>query len=312
MLYFCFSPEAMDKLQSSSMNQTSYLPIEYRVSLLFLYTLILLGGSLGVGLMSTTLKSNMLSITTVSVINLLVVHTLFLLTVPFRIYYYASNHWALGYNFCKLVSGMIHAHMYLSFIFYIVILIARYLAYFEWGHRLDFYRALHAVIASVSLWAIILGTAVPATVVTYGSGTNGSQSAEVCFNFGGALYSDSVGTLNYIMCAVVLLACTILACVQLWILWRVYHKHGRASYTHQEFWAQIKSMCFVLIMFICFVPYHAFRIYYVSMYWDGLQKANEIFLTFTAFSCFDMLTFVGRGVWWPVYTQCCDVCGRKK
>ncbi|XP_036452483.1 probable G-protein coupled receptor 141 [Colossoma macropomum] len=297
---------------SNVTTQPPMLPLEYRVSLVFLYTLIFLGGSIGAGLMSTILKSNMLSITTVSVINLLVVHLLFLLTVPFRIYYYVSDHWALGRDFCKMVSGMIHAHMYLSFIFYIVILAARYLAYFEWGHQLEFYRALHAVIASVSLWAIILGSALPASLVTYGSVPNGSLSNEVCFDFGGALQNVGVEILNYIISAVVLLAWIVLACIQLCILWRVYGKYGRASFAHQEFWAQIKSLFFVLIMFLCFVPYNVFRIYYVSKYWAGLQKVNEVFLAITAFSCFDMLTFAGRGVWRSAYTQCCTLCERRR
>ncbi|XP_072544203.1 probable G-protein coupled receptor 141 [Salminus brasiliensis] len=300
----------MAELSSDATNQTSIIPMEYRVGLVFLYSVVFLGGSVGIGLMSTILKSNM-SITTVSVINLLVVHLLFLLTVPFRIYYYAGNHWALGSTFCKLVSSMIHAHIYLTLIFYIVILTARYLAYFELGYRLEFYRVLHAVMASVTLWVIILGSALPATVVNYGSAATGGGN-EVCFNFGASLSYSPVGVLNYIMSAVVLLVCIVLASIQLWILSRVYRKHGQASFAHQEFWAQIKSLCFVLIMFLFFVPYHAFRIYYVSNYWDGLQIVNEVFLTFTTFSCFDMLTFAGRGVWRPVYIKCCALWERKR
>ncbi|KAI4899089.1 hypothetical protein NFI96_007424, partial [Prochilodus magdalenae] len=280
----------MDKSNGNDTNTTTVLPLDYRVSLVLLYTVTFLGGTIGAGLMSTTLKASMLSITSVSVINLMVVHLVFLLTVPFRIYYYVSDYWALGNDFCKVVSGMIHAHMYLSFIFYIVILTARYLAYFEWGHRFEFYRVLHAVIASVSLWIIILGSALPAALDKYG---DGNISVGVCFDFGGALKITGVKILNYIICVVVLLVWTILACIQLFILWQVCRKHGRTSFVHQEFWAQVKSLGFVLIMFFCFVPYHVFRIYYVSQYYDGLQKVNEVFLALTAYSCFDLLTFAG-------------------
>uniref|UniRef100_A0A4W4F9A5 G-protein coupled receptors family 1 profile domain-containing protein n=1 Tax=Electrophorus electricus TaxID=8005 RepID=A0A4W4F9A5_ELEEL len=289
-------------------NQTMSLPIDYRAGLLFLYSLVFLGGFVGAGLMSTVLKSNMLSITTVSVINLLVVHVIFLLTIPFHMYYYATNSWNLSFDACRIVSGMIHAHMYLSFIFYTIILLARYLAYFEWGHRLQFYRALHAFIASMMVWTITLGIALPATVLVYGSGMTGSDT--VCFDFGGALTYPGVQSLNYIMSAMVLLVWTALASRQLYVLWQVYQKHRQASYSHQEFRVQIKSMFFVLIMFLCFVPYHVFRIYYVTRFLENklLEDINDVFLAFTAFSCFDLLTFASRGMWQPAYIKCCILC----
>lgn len=277
--------------------------MEYRISLMVLYLLVFIGGVTGVIMMSTTLMSNMLSVTRVSVINLLVVHTLFLLTIPFRIYYYASAHWKLGFSFCKLVSIMLHVHMYLSFIFYSIILCTRYLAYFEWRLRLEFYRHLHAAVASVAIWAIILAIVIPSTVRNYGSGifTDHNQ----CFAFGNALNNTDVKVLNYIICAVVLLISVILASCQGYMLWCVCRKHGSDSWVHQEFWAQIKSLYFVLIVLVCFVPYQAFRIYYACTYWPGLEKVNEVFLAVTAFSCFDMLAFVGRAVWRPAYKICC-------
>uniref|UniRef100_A0A8B9LKJ2 Si:dkey-94e7.1 n=1 Tax=Astyanax mexicanus TaxID=7994 RepID=A0A8B9LKJ2_ASTMX len=294
-LFFFFT--AMEEFSSNATNQTSPIfPVSYRVGLVVLYTPVLLGGSVGIVLMSTSLKSSK-SVTTVSVINLLVVHLLFLLTVPFRIYYFISDQWALGLDFCKLVSSMIHAHVYLSFIFYIVILVTRFLNYFQWRGRLKFTRVLHAFVASLTVWVIILGTLLPATIINYGSeATTGEKRDNVCFHFGSALSRTPIVVLNYIICVVVLLVCTVLASIQLWILRQVYRKYGRVSLNHQEFWAQLKSLCFVLIMFFCFVPYHGFRIYYVSSYWDGLQKVNEVFLAFTAFTCFDMLMFAGRAV----------------
>lgn len=266
-----------------------------------LYVLVFIGGIIGAIIISTTM-SNMLSVTTVSVINLLVVHIIFLLTVPFRVYYYASAEWNLGFSFCKLVSSMLHVHMYLSFIFYAIILCNRYLSYFEWRHRLEFYRVSHAVIASVTVWAIILATVIPSTI-SYGSGTNTTDNQ--CFTFGIALQNTDVKKLNYVICSVVLLIWVLLASCQCYIIWRVRQKHGKVLWVHQEFWAQIKSLCFVLIMLICFVPYQAFRIYYVCIYWHGLEKVNEVFLAVTAFSCFDMLLFAGRGVWRPAYKMCC-------
>lgn len=297
---YCF----LFRSNSTSSPQTdNTLPHEYKISLLVLYLLVFIGGIIGVIMMSTTLSSNILSVTRVSVINLLVLHTVFLLTVPFRVYYYAFGNWNLSFGFCKLISIMLHVHMYLSFFFYAIILCKRYLAYFEWRHQLEFYRELHAVIASVAIWAIILATVIPSTISIYGSGT--STDHNECFAFGAALYNTDIKVLNYIICAVVLLIWVMLASCQCYILWCVCQKYGRVSCVHQEFWAQIKSLYFVLIMLICIVPYQTFRIYYVCMYRPGLEKVNEVFLAVTAFSCFDMLVFTGRGAWQPVCKICC-------
>ncbi|XP_062849592.1 probable G-protein coupled receptor 141 [Trichomycterus rosablanca] len=288
----------------NSTNQTSTIfPLDYRISLMVLYTLVFLGGILGVILMCTSLRSNMLSVTSVSVLNLVLVHVLFLLTVPFRVYYYATNSWALGTIFCKMTSSMIHANMYLSIIFYTIILSTRYLSFFEWRHRLEFYRVLHALIASVTIWAVILGLALPATVLTYGNVRTNNNN--LCFTYGLALNNVGVKVVNYILSGVVLVIWLSLASCQLYILWQVCRKHGKASLSHQEFWAQIKSLCFLLIMLICFVPYQSFRIYYVSAYCQQLATINEVFIAVTAFSCFDMLIFAGRDMWRPLYTTCC-------
>lgn len=70
-------------------------------------------------------KMNTRSVTTTAVINLVVIHSVFLLTVPFRLIYLIENTWGFGLPFCKFVSAMLHIHMYLTFLFYVVILVIR-------------------------------------------------------------------------------------------------------------------------------------------------------------------------------------------
>ncbi|KAM9501644.1 putative G-protein coupled receptor 141 [Clarias gariepinus] len=297
------SAEVAQRSESST-NHTNPIPTGYWISLTVLYLLVFIGGIVGVIMMSTTLMSNVLSVTRVSIINLLVVHVFFLLTVPFHVYYYISNNWKLGSDFCFLVSSMLHVHMYLSFIFYAIILCTRFMTYFESRQRLEFYRTRHAVIASATIWATILVIVIPNSIqMSCGSGTN--TTSDQCFVFGDAPMNTNVKVLNYIICTVVLLIWIALASCQCYILWRVCRKHRNVSWVHQEFWAQIKSLSFVLIMLICFVPYQAFRIYYLSTCSQELQKVNEFFLSVTAFSCFDMLVFAGRGLWQPACKMCC-------
>lgn len=282
--------------RSSSMNNTTGLPEDFRISLLVLYIFIFLAGTLNVLLMSCMLQAQkLLSFTKVSVINLIAVHVFFLLTVPFRIYYYASGTWVLGIYFCKIVSLMIHAHMYLAFIFYAILLIVRFIENCEHQHKLEFHRILHALIASATIWLIVFSSVFPATLANYGTMQNDSTH---CFHFGQAIEMAAVKILNYVICILVILIWCVLALFQVYFLIYVSKTHGKAIYQRQEFWAQMKNLVFLLVMFFCFVPYQGFRVYFVSKYNNAnkINDINEVFLAVTAFSCFDMIVFAGRDI----------------
>ncbi|XP_065131475.1 probable G-protein coupled receptor 141 [Paramisgurnus dabryanus] len=291
---------------NSNTNSTDHLPKDYRSALLVIYALILLGGTLNVVLTSCMLQSQRrLSFTNVSVINLITVHSLFLFTVPFRIFYYASDTWTLGQPFCKIVSVMIHAHMYLAFIFYVFLLIVRYVENFSQQHSLNFHRVLHATVASTVVWLVIFGIMFPPTMVKYGLQTYGNDSTQ-CFNFGEALKDSAVKILNYLICTTVLLVWSVLLFYQIYFLLYVGKKYGTRD--RQEFWVQMKNSVFLMVMFFCFVPYQVFRIYYVSKDVSSdseLQNINEIFLAFTAFSCFDMIVFAGRDLYKYIMSRGC-------
>lgn len=292
-------------MTGNNTNDTLHLPKEYRSALLVIYIFILLGGTLNVVLMSCMLRSQRrLSFTNVSVINLITVHSLFLLTVPFRIFYYASDTWSLGIHFCKIVSVMIHAHMYLAFIFYVFLLIVRYVETVSKQPVLNFHRVLHATIASAAVWLVIFSTIFPPTMLKYGLSANDSTQ---CFHFGEALKKPFVKNLNYVICIVVLLVWSVLVCFQIYFLLYVSKIYGTCD--RQEFWVQMKNAVFLLVIFLCFVPYQIFRIYYVSEYTSPEhQYKNEIFLAFTAFSCFDMIVFASRNIYKYLSSRGCMCC----
>ncbi|XP_056599562.1 probable G-protein coupled receptor 141 [Triplophysa dalaica] len=292
-------------MTGNNTNDTHHLPKEYISALLVIYIFIFLGGTLNVVLMSCMLQSQRhLSFTNVSVINLIAVHSLFLFTVPFRIFYYISDTWTLGIHFCKIVSVMIHAHMYLAFIFYIFLLIVRYMENFSKQPLLNFHRVLHATIASTAVWLVIFATIFPPTMLKYGLSANDTTQ---CFNFGDALDQNGVKILNYVICTVVLLVWSVLVCFQINFLLHVSKTHG--TFERQEFWLQMKNVVFLLIILFFFVPYQIFRIYYISDNKNPeLRYKNEIFLALTAFSCFDMIVFASRDIYKYFSSRGCTCC----
>ncbi|XP_036411013.1 probable G-protein coupled receptor 141 [Megalops cyprinoides] len=276
----------------------------YRYTLLIIYSVVLLGGTVGITLMINILKSNMRSVTTVAILNVIVVHLFFLLTVPFRIYYYASGQWNMSQNFCKMVSGMIHAHMYIAFTFYVIILVIRYFAFYSSRDRVEFYRKLHALVASITVWVAVL-IIVP-SVLIYGYGLSQAKNGTECFNFGVELGHAGVAALNYGISSIIIVVSIACTCCQAHILWRILKRYGPTTYAQQDFWAQMKSLCFVLVMLVCFVPYHVFRVHYVRNR-EALGQQNEVFLALTALCCFDVFTFMGRGTYGNCNIICCDV-----
>ncbi|XP_077159865.1 putative G-protein coupled receptor 141 [Paroedura picta] len=261
-----------------------------------IYTAVFIGGVCGVIKISFLLvKMNTLSVTTTAIINLVVVHSLFLVTVPFRVYYYITGKWVFEHHFCKIVSAMIHMHMYLTFLFYVLVLVARGLIFFKCKDKLEFFRNFHAVASSAAIWILAVIIALPLLLIYYGK--TGDYGNNTCFRFQQELKNYSVKVLNYVVIAVmVAITCTLLA-LQVFIILKVVNRLSGSICSHQEFRAQLKSLLFVCVIILCFLPYHLFRIYYLWEHKDNsqLEVYNEICLSLTAISCLDLLSFVLSG-----------------
>ena len=260
------------------------------------YSVAFAGGGIGSITMSFVLvKMNTLSVTTTAIINLVVVHSLLLFTVPFRLHYYVNKKWVFKMAFCKMVSAMVHIHMYLTFLFYVVTLVIRWLIFFQWKDKVEFYRKLHAIAASAAVWVFVMVFVVPVLFFEYGR--SGSYNDTTCFKFHKELQQESVKSLNYtIIVAVACITCVLLG-LQIFILVKVARRLSTSLWSHQEFWAQVKNLIFICVIIICFLPYHLFRAYYIQHVndFEQLESYNEVFLSLTALSCLDLLSFVLSG-----------------
>ncbi|CAJ1082358.1 LOW QUALITY PROTEIN: probable G-protein coupled receptor 141 [Xyrichtys novacula] len=261
----------------------------YRIALLSIYSVVLLTGTISLSLMVHIMKSSSASITSITVLNLIFAHFLFLITVPFRIYYYARGYWGLTFGWCKVVSSMIHIHMYMSFIFYVIILISRLMTFYHKAEHMASLRRIQALLVSAMVWIVVLVT-VP-LIIHFSYGKNNKISEEKCFKFGKSI-TRGAKVVNYIVSTLIIVVATVLTVLQANILRVLYRKHREGCTSQQEFAAQLKSLCFALIMVVCFIPYHMFRLYYLND--PNVEGVNEVFLSLTTFNCLDMLTFLGR------------------
>lgn len=268
-----------------------------------LYFVVLIGGLMGViSILFLLVKMNTRSVTTTAVINLVVIHGVFLLTVPFRLSYLIQETWTFGLTFCKLVSAMLHIHMYLTFLFYVVILVIRYLIFFKHRDKVEFYRKLHAVAASAGMWLLVIVFVVPVVFSYYGHKED--YNDQHCFKFHRELIYTYVQVINYMIVILVIATTVTLLVLQIFIIMSMIRKLHHSFLSHQEFWAQLKNLFFIGIIVICFLPYQFFRIYYLHVVAQSkdcnndFAFYNEIFLSVTAISCCDLLLFVLGGSHW--------------
>lgn len=264
---------------------------EHHTTLLAIHSVVLLSGTVSLSLMMYMMKSSITSSTSIAVLNLILTHFIFLLTVPFRIYYHAAEHWILGSGWCRVTSAMIHIHMYMSFIFYVIILVSRLITFYcRSEHRVSFSRG-DALLVSIVVWVLVFLVIPLVIYFYYGKMNSIPHNTTNCFDFGSHI--NSAGKVfNYIVSMVIIVASFALTALQANAVRILYRKHQQFSTFQQDFGAQLKSLCFAAIMMICFVPYHVFRLIYLEH--RDLQNVNEVFLSLTTFNCLDMLTFLGN------------------
>ncbi|XP_061661839.1 probable G-protein coupled receptor 141 isoform X2 [Syngnathoides biaculeatus] len=275
-------------------NKSIVLPEEYHTLLIVIYTVVLLIGSTSLSVTIHIMKSRTSSTTSIAVLNLIFAHFLFLLTVPFRIYYHAAQQWTLSSGWCRVVSSMVHIHMYMSFGLYVVIILTRLLVFYHKAKRLESLPRIYAQAASFGMWMIVLVIVTCIVHFSYGHSKgekNTLHSHFQCFRFGKNIEA-AAKVINYIISALFITVAIVLTSLQASVLWLLYRMHHQQCTSQQDFGAQLKSLSFALIMVVCFIPYHIFRLYYLEHL--ELQNLNEVFLSLTTFNCVDMLTLLGR------------------
>ncbi|KAM9386543.1 putative G-protein coupled receptor 141 [Phaethornis superciliosus] len=255
--------------------------------LILLYIINLAGGTLGVIMMSHQLfQRRPQSVMTVIISNLLVLHTFMLLSIPFRLSYYILWEWKFGRFACKLASAIIYLHMYTTFVFYVGIITIRL---FQLESRKWFTAAWVAAV-----W--LLGALVITPVLLSYYGTSKTYHSSECFQFHKEIRETPMVIANYCFIGIFVSVCALLTTIQLSVICRLAVKYWPDIGSHVEFRAQAKSLFFLLVSLVCFMPHHVFRVYYIQNYTldkdHKLLPYNEIFLALTTMCCLDMLFFI--------------------
>ncbi|XP_025839845.1 probable G-protein coupled receptor 141 [Vulpes vulpes] len=282
-------------LPNASNTEQGHCKGHCRMILITLYSMVLLGGTTGTILMSWMMfKRKSQSMIAMIVLNIIVLHSILLVSLPFRLSYYFLEVWEFGSFLCRLVSSIIYGHMYFTFVFYVAIVILRLLIYFK-KLQMQQLQKYHVIVLSIVIWTVGGVIFLPILFLQYG--IHPSYSEQRCFEFYKDLNRGDFIILNYSMIVIMISTVVILFLIQVGVIIQLIKALWPDMWAHQEYRAQIKSFFFLLVIVVCFIPHHVFRVHFIQHYSEidnsELVLYNEIFVALTAVCCLDMVCFIG-------------------
>ncbi|XP_066555432.1 P2Y purinoceptor 2 [Amia ocellicauda] len=240
---------------------------------------------------------------TIYMFNLTVSDTLYILTLPFLVYYYAdASDWPFSEPLCKIIRFLFYANLYTSILFLSCISIHRFLGVCYPMQSLQWVSTLRARLISVGVWVTIMSFQSP---ILYFSRTT-TSGQKVCYDTTSIeLFNDF---LVYSSIISVVLFCipfmVVVVCYCLMVKKLLEPSAGGASSLKSK-QKSIKMIIIVLGAFmICFLPFHLTRtLYYMFRYMDvsctALQGASIAYKVTkplaSANSCLDPILYFLAG-----------------
>ncbi|XP_031717117.1 P2Y purinoceptor 2 [Anarrhichthys ocellatus] len=208
---------------------------------------------------------------TIYMFNLTMCDTLYILTLPFLIYYYADeNDWPFGEPFCKVIRFLFYTNLYGSILFLCCISLHRFVGICYPVRSLYWVSARLAKLVSVAVWACVLLCQAP---ILYFSRTRDLESVRICYDTTSPelfddflVYSSAVSVLMFALPFMVVMVCDGLMVGKL--LEPGWGSEGgeRGGVSAQRSKQKsVKMIIVVLATFmLCFLPFHLTRSLYYS------------------------------------------------
>lgn len=207
---------------------------------------------------------------TVYMFHLALSDTLYVLSLPTLIYYYANrSHWPFGVALCKMVRFLFYANLYSSILFLMCISVHRYLGICHPIRAHNMIKPRHAHLVCFSVWASVILCLVPKLIfVTTTARGNDTLCHDTTrpedFDYY-ITYSSLVTALLFGIPFLVIVVCY---CLMARALCQPRQGLSSAQQASSSRAKSIKLIVVVLVVFfLCFVPFHITRtLYYISRF----------------------------------------------
>ncbi|XP_068573886.1 P2Y purinoceptor 2 [Cebidichthys violaceus] len=208
---------------------------------------------------------------TIYMFNLTMCDTLYVLTLPFLIYYYADeNDWPFSEPFCKIIRFLFYANLYGSILFLCCISLHRFVGICYPVRSLYWVSARRAKLVSVAVWACVLLCQAP---ILYFSRTRDLESVRICYDTTSPelfddflVYSSAVSALMFALPFMVVMVCYGLMVRKLLEPgWGSEGGERGGTSAQRSKQKSVKMIIIVLATFmLCFLPFHLTRSLYYS------------------------------------------------
>ncbi|XP_075906022.1 P2Y purinoceptor 2 [Nelusetta ayraudi] len=219
---------------------------------------------------------------TIYMFNLTMCDTLYILTLPFLIYYYADeNDWPFSEPLCKIIRFLFYANLYGSILFLCCISLHRFIGICYPVRSLYWLNARRAKLVSVAVWAFVLFCQAP---VLYFSRTRDRETERYCYDTTSPelfddflVYSSVVSVILFAVPFVVVMVCNGLMMRKLlepgWSSQEGAEGERGTLSSRRSKQKSVKMIIIVLATFmLCFLPFHLTRSLYYSFRY--LQQVN--------------------------------------
>ncbi|KAK2894438.1 hypothetical protein Q8A67_011667 [Cirrhinus molitorella] len=221
---------------------------------------------------------------TIYMINLNVCDTLYILTLPFLIYYYADkNDWPFGELMCKLIRFLFYTNLYGSILFLSCISLHRFLGICHPMRSLYWMNGRRARLISLGIWVIILILQAP---ILYFARERHNGKDLVCHDTTTKdLFSDFLVYTYVVMFLLFVIPFgVVLVCNGLMVKKLLDPSALREPMSQRSKQKSVKMIIIVALAFmLCFLPFHVNRsIYYTLRYLDKhdceiIRLSNNIY-----------------------------------
>lgn len=214
--------------------------------------------------------------------NLAVSDTLYVVSLPLLVYYYAmEDHWPFGEGLCKIVRFLFYTNLYGSILFLLCISAHRFMGIclplksLEWG------QVRYARWVSAIVWAVVIACQAPVLFFVTTSSRcesitcHDTSSKDLFGQF--VVYSTVMLVLMFCIPFLVIIVCY---CMMAHKLLQPTQGITRMSRSKKK---SVKMIIIVLVVFIvCFLPFHVTRtLYYYFRTWDlSCETLNAINLAY--------------------------------
>ncbi|KAI4581679.1 hypothetical protein R6Z07F_010116 [Ovis aries] len=270
-------------------------PDEYKIAALIFYSCIFIIGLFvnvtALWVFSCTTKKR--TTVTIYMMNVALLDLIFIMSLPFRMFYYAKGEWPFGEYFCQILGAL--TVFYPSIALWLLAFISadRYMAIVQPKYAKELKNTCKAVMACVGVWIMTLTTTIP-LLLLYEDPDTASSTPPTCLKISDIIYLKAINALNFTRLIFFFL-------IPLFIMIGCYlviiHSllHGKTSKLKPK--VKEKSIRIIITLMVqvlvCFMPFH---ICFAFLMLGGDENSYNPWGAFTTFlmnlsTCLDVILY---------------------